>query len=241
MSGDLVFIGDVHLSRDDSALGAFLALLDRLRLSARRIVLMGDLFDLWIGRPELEGPHHRAVCGSLRELRRAGVFVRYVEGNRDYHLAPAYLGSAVDEASDAGFVERVGELSLFAIHGDLANARDRRYRAWRRISRSRPLFALFNALPAATRGLLAERLERRLRQTNLQYKREFPEAEVRQYAARFLRDGHRAVVLGHFHVEKDLEAEPPSPAGRILVLPEWKGSRRVLRVTAGGQIGFVGG
>ena len=47
------------------------------------------------------------------------------------------------------------------------------------------------------------------------------------------------VVLGHFHVEKDLVLEPPGPAGRVMVLPEWKGSRRYLRVGADGRAAFV--
>jgi predicted Zn finger-like uncharacterized protein len=39
---------------DDPALGPFLALLQSLGREAGRIVLMGDLFNLWIGAPELE-------------------------------------------------------------------------------------------------------------------------------------------------------------------------------------------
>ena len=52
--GDLVFVGDVHLDRDDRQLQPFLAFLERLGRTSRQIVLMGDLFNLWIGRAELE-------------------------------------------------------------------------------------------------------------------------------------------------------------------------------------------
>ncbi len=78
-----------------------------------------------------------------------------------------------------------------------------------------------------------------MRGGNLGYKRDFPETAVRRYAAARLGLGYDAVVLGHFHVEKDLVAVPPSPPGRILVLPEWKGSRRHLRVRADGDVAFV--
>ncbi len=80
-----------------------------------------------------------------------------------------------------------------------------------------------------------------MRATNLQQKRTFPEDEVRAYAAGFHAAGHDAVVLGHFHIERDLETRPPSPPGRTFVLPYWKDDRRYLRVERGGDIRFEKG
>jgi UDP-2,3-diacylglucosamine hydrolase len=245
MSGDsparrkLAFVGDVHLDRDDPDLETFLSFLDRLGRTSSRIVFLGDLFNIWIGRPELELPHQAAVIARLRELRDSGVGIRYVEGNRDYRIGPLHGGTAVDDATDRGLEESWGGTRLFVAHGDLANTRDRQYRIWRRISRSAVVWGLFNLLPAATRIKMAESIESRMRATNLDYKREFPEAAVRDYAARFLGSGYDAVVLGHFHVEKELVLEAPGPVGNVMVLPEWKGSRRHLEVDADGVIAFV--
>jgi UDP-2,3-diacylglucosamine hydrolase len=237
--GKLAFVGDVHLDRDDPDLDAFLAFLDRLGRTSARIVFLGDLFNVWLGRPELELPHQTAVVDRLRALRGAGVGIRYVEGNRDYRIGSLHAGDAVDDATDLGIEESWGGTRLFVTHGDLANARDRQYRTWRKVSRSRAVWGLFNLLPAATRLRLAESIEARMRETNLDYKHEFPEAAVREYAAPFLESGIDVVVLGHFHVEKTLTLSPPGPAGRVMVLPEWKGSRRHLEVDAGGTVAFV--
>ena len=236
---DLVYIGDAHLDRDDPDLPAFLELLEGLKRTARRVVLIGDLFNLWIGRPELEQPHQTAVLQKLAELRAAGVSVHNVEGNRDYRIAPAYVGAALDDAGDRGIVDEQGGLRLYAIHGDLVNREDKQYRRWRWFSRTPLFWGLFRLLPRRRSLKLAEDLEARLRRTNLAQKQRFPEAQVRAYAAEFLGD-HDAVVLGHFHVERVLEAQPPSPAGKIWILPLWKDERRYLRVTAEGEIGFVG-
>lgn len=237
--GDLVFVGDVHLDRGDPEIPEFVAFLEGLAATASRVVLAGDLFNLWIGRRELEQPHQRAVVATLADLRRRGLTVRYLEGNRDYRIGPAYTGLALDDATERGIVESQGPLRLFAVHGDLVNEADRQYRVWRRLSRSSPIWWAFNRIPRRRRLALAEGLEARLRATNLDMKRAFPEATVRSFAARRFAEGHGAVVLGHFHVEKDLRAEPPSPPGRILVLPEWKGSRRHLRVAPNGDAAFV--
>jgi len=238
-AGDLVFIGDVHLDRDDPHLEPFLEFLESLGTTASRIVLMGDLFNLWIGRPEMELAHHVAVVRKLRELRSRGLTVRYIEGNRDYRIGPRHAGQAFDDVTDRVIAESFGGRRIVAVHGDLANRADRRYRAWRRISRSTPAWALFNLLPRSRRLQVAENLEHRLRRSNPGFKSAFPEAAVRDYAKLLLGAQDDALVLGHFHLEKDLHPGPDGPHGRILVLPEWKQTRRHLRVTEQGEIDFV--
>jgi UDP-2,3-diacylglucosamine hydrolase len=236
-ANDLVFVGDVHLDRDDPDLGAFIDYLGRLGERAGRIVLMGDLFNLWIGAPSLEQAHHRSIVTCLRALRAAGTQVHYLEGNRDYRIAQAHSGEAFDAVSDAGLREDWGGRAIWAAHGDLVNVSDRQERYWRRLSRSTPAWWLFSAIPRGRRFAMAESLERRMRSTNLTMKREFPEALVRAFAEPRLAAADDAVVLGHFHAERELSAGPGG-RGRIFVLPEWKGSRRHLRVTAEGVMSF---
>jgi UDP-2,3-diacylglucosamine hydrolase len=237
--GRLVFVGDVHLDRDDPDLEGFLSFLDGLGRTARRIVFLGDLFNVWLGRRELEQPHHAAVLDKLRQLRSRGVKIAYVEGNRDFHIGTAYGGDALDLATRGALEEEQGGTRLLATHGDLVNVRDLRYRVWRAVSHSAPVWWAFNRLSAPRRVRLAESLERRLRATNLEYKREFPESAVRRYAAQVVSRGRDVVVLGHFHVERDLLLAPPHPPGRVLVLPLWKKARRHLEIDEAGNFSWV--
>ena len=242
MSGtgdDLVFVGDVHLGAGDLAVVEFCRFVEAIAPTTSRLVLAGDLFEVWIARPEIEGPQHRKVARALAGIRSLGVEVAYLEGNRDFRVAAAHIGTAFDACSETGLVERQGGTSFFAIHGDTVNEADRAYRAWRRVARSRAAWLLFHALPPGARLRIVADLRRRLSRTNSAYRGGFPEDAVRRFSAARLREGHDAVVLGHFHVEKDLAAVPPSPPGRILVLPEWKGSRRHLRVRTDGAAAFV--
>jgi len=234
---DLVFVGDVHLDRGDPDLDAFLAYLRGLAPRAGRIVLMGDLFNLWIGTPELEEDHHRAVIACLTSLRSEGTEVHYLEGNRDYRIATTHRDRTFDAVSDTGLREDWGTTRIWAAHGDLVNTDDLQYRTWRRVSRSAPAWWLFSAIPRARRLALASSVESKMRTTNTAMKRDFPEAQLRAYAARHLDGPGAAVVLGHFHVEREFAAGP-GDSGRVYVLPEWKGSRRHLRVTAAGEIRF---
>lgn len=243
MSGDrpgsLVFVGDVHLEQGDPAVDEFVSFLEGLSERCARLVLLGDLFNVWIGRRELEQPHQAAVVAQLARMRQQGIVVRYVEGNRDYRIDRGYVGSAFDDSSARRIVERFGGLTISVAHGDLANPADWQYRLWRAISRSAPFWALWSLQSKRRQVRTARSLEARMRGTNLAYKQRFPEAEVTRYAERILARGHDAVVLGHFHVEKDLQCAAPGGSGRLLVLPEWKGSRRHLQVDPDGAMRFV--
>lgn len=234
---DLVFVGDVHLDRDDPDVPAFISYLRGLGRTAGRIVLMGDLFNLWIGAEDLEQDHHRAVIACLSEIRSNGTEIHYLEGNRDYRIGASHQGGAFDAVSGVGLDEDWGSRKIWASHGDLVNRHDFQYRLWRRVSRSTAAWWVYLAVPRARRFAIAEAIERRMRVTNRGMKLEFPEPLVRAYADAHLPSSGAAVVLGHFHVERELRAGP-SGSGRIFVLPEWKGSRRHLRVTAGGDMRF---
>jgi UDP-2,3-diacylglucosamine hydrolase len=237
VDGDLVIIGDVHLDAGDREVGEFCAMLEETAGTCVAMILAGDLFNLWIGRKDIQREHIKQVADALRAVRRRGVQVHYLEGNRDYFIARECEGDLFDTVTTAGLELQAGGHRIFAAHGDMANLNDRQYHRWRRFSRSSPIWFLFNLLPAGTRMRLAERIESRFRRTNQDYKIAFPEQEVRAYAGAMFREGVDLVVLGHFHIEKDLQASTAG-TGRILVLPEWKGSRRCLRIGKGGEVLF---
>jgi UDP-2,3-diacylglucosamine hydrolase len=221
----IAYIGDVHLEPGDPDLAAFNRMLERLAAECTALVLMGDLFTLWIGQPGLQGPHHTAVLETLRAIRKRGVETHYIEGNRDFGIGGLFRGDAFDTSDEHGLGLRVAGRSLWAIHGDLANTADWQYRSWRGISRFAGFWWCFNMLPAGRRLAVAERLERTMRGTNLAHKREFPTELISSYAESFVARGHRDVVLGHFHVEKHWVLDD---GAAVWVLPEWKGSRRHL-------------
>ena len=231
----VAFIGDVHLDLGDAAVEPFTRTLHRLSETCDSVVLMGDLFNLWIGQPELQAAHQHKVADALRTIRGRGVAVHYIEGNRDYGIGRAFQGDLFDTAGDEGLEQRVAGRLLWAIHGDLANRADRRYRAWRWLSRSGPFWHCFNVLPATLRLRVAGKLETWMRSTNLAFKGAFPRAMIGDYASKFAARGYDAIVLGHFHVEKHWQLEGGTS---VYVLPEWKGSRRHL-VADGDGVRFV--
>lgn len=226
------FVGDSHLLGGDGSTDAFCELVATAPRRFARLVLVGDIFDLWLARPHLHEPHHRQALRALAEAAESGLAIDYVVGNRDYgvetlHPSPfARVGSERLVAPEAGDAA----CAWIAEHGDLVNTEDVQYRRWRRLSRSRLVLGSFLALPATIGVPLSQALERRMRTTNLDRKREFPTEHVRACAERhFAASDARFLVLGHFHVEKRI----PVTGGEVIVLPDWKRARRHAEWRAG--------
>ena len=230
----IAFIGDSHLDQGLPELPEFLTLLAGLGERCGTVVLMGDLFDLWVGDPVCQGDHHRQVVEALISLRKRGVRTCYIEGNRDYRIE-SVAAEAFDEIHSAGAVFEAGGRRVFAIHGDGINRSDYAYRCWRRLSRSAIGWWLFGLIPASRRARVANGLERRMRSTNQAHRNQLPEQMIRERAESSMIEGVETVVLGHFHVERHWKTR----SGEVWLLPEWKSSHRHLELDESGQLLMV--
>jgi UDP-2,3-diacylglucosamine hydrolase len=215
-------IADAHLGGPGGPAGP---LIDQLRAlpaeGCTRLVLLGDLFQAWIGHPKFETPEIAAVVAELRALRRAGLRVDYLEGNRDFFLAGSPYADAFDSIGrELAFT--AGGVRWLAVHGDGLNDRDRQYLFWRWLSKSRLARWLVLATPVRFARRFVASTEDRLSRTNFKHKRAIPERPIRAYAERRLAEGHDALLLGHFHEERKWEVA----GGRVWLLEAWFTSGR---------------
>jgi UDP-2,3-diacylglucosamine hydrolase len=188
----------------------------------RHLVLMGDMFQSWVGFESFETADVRAVVAALRDLRARGVKIEYVEGNRDFFLAGSPYADAFDRvALETSF--EVGGVRYLAVHGDGLNDRDWKYRFWRRLSKSAPVRLAVRAIPAALARRLVAWTERRLSQTNFKHREHLPEAAIRAYAERRLAEGYDVLLLGHFHEPRVWQVA----GGEVRLLDAWFRSRSV--------------
>jgi len=236
---DLVVVADTHLIRHDDELARFLRFLESLVGRADALYHLGDFFNIWLGNRRFEMEHMTPVLDALRRLAASGTAVRLVEGNRDFHVEDGYAGdpfeAIVPDSEERTFAGR----RLHFAHGDLVNEDDRQYRAWRRFSKSRALWAAFRCLPGPAGVGIGSFLEARLRGTNVAYKSYFPEPTFAAYGRRHVAGGVDRILLGHIHVEKMLDIEAGGREGKLIVLPDWRSSHRYYRFGADGSEGFV--
>ena len=232
-------LGDAHLREGDPEVDAFVDFLDALPESIGVLAVLGDLFAAWIGRPDLERPHHRRVLDALARLGQRGCRLIYVEGNHDFFLRDRFEGKVFETVAETSLETRAAGRPTHLAHGDLVNRHDRQYRAWRAISKSRPFFAAFNLIPRVPRLRIVDRLEAKMAETNMAFRGGFPVAEAIAYARPRLRAGTEVLVFGHFHEERRIEVEEAGRRGAIYVLPAWRAGHRYLRLSAGAAPEFV--
>ncbi|MEM7482857.1 MAG: UDP-2,3-diacylglucosamine diphosphatase [Acidobacteriota bacterium] len=231
----VALIADNHLNGPGGAAEPFLAQLAALPgEGCKRLILMGDLFQAWVGSEKFETPDIAAVVEALRALREAGLRVDYVEGNRDFFLQASPYADAFDSVvREVAFT--VDGVRYLAVHGDGLDDRDWQYRFWRTLSKSWLSRALVLRTPRRFAQRLVTSTERRLSGTNFKHKRELPEAVIRRYAARRLSEGYDVLLLGHFHEERTWQVE----GGEVRLLEAWFTSRRVEWVGGNGPGGSL--
>lgn len=149
----VVLASDVHLtSADPAGIARFLRFLEGPCAAASRVVLLGDLFDMWVTSEQARDPGYAPVFAALRRLA-AERDVGFVEGNRDFAATPDLREAGVRPLGDLVLLE-VGGLRVAAAHGDRLCTRDVRYQAFRRLARTDTVRHLLRrAPPAAARRL----------------------------------------------------------------------------------------
>ncbi|HEX9798610.1 MAG TPA: metallophosphoesterase [Thermoanaerobaculia bacterium] len=219
----VAIVADAHVGGPGGPVGPLLAQL--VEVAARRperLVLLGDVFQVWVGYPQYETPQIRSFLGAVGVVRAAGVPVHYIEGNRDFYLAESAGATAFDSVGSELAFES-GGVRYLAVHGDGLNDRDRQYLAWRWLSKSALSRLVVRSLPARAVGRFVASTERRLTGTNFKHKIRVPEEAIRRYGERRLAEGHDVLLLGHFHQARAWRIA----GGEIRLLEAWFSSRRV--------------
>ena len=128
--------GDVHIAPEDTARAAFfLEFFTAARAAADRLVILGDLFDYWVGPKHGRRCAYGPVIEAFEEAKSAGFPIDFVAGNRDF-LGPGELTSiGLAVQGDLVVYDRAGARTVVT-HGDLLVAGDRSYKRYRRVVRS---------------------------------------------------------------------------------------------------------
>lgn len=220
MDASVVVVGDVHLSPEhEDAASRFEAFLDALAPTVKTLVLLGDIFDYWVGRTQAADPFAARFLRALHRVTERGTKLAFLAGNRDYAFDGAD-GLAIDIWPDV-VRTRWGTRTVVLTHGDLLCSADLRYQRMRRLLRSRGARATLASLPNAAATYLARGL------------RDLSEREVRRkpYASMGLDYGLASqwleaygadvIVAGHVHTGVHHRIGG-AIARDVLVLKDWE-------------------
>jgi UDP-2,3-diacylglucosamine hydrolase len=225
---NLLAISDLHLnpfSPDRNQI--FLNFLDLASENRSEVLIIGDLFDLWFGQEDLTFDYQRPILSKMSSLAAAGLVMIYVEGNRDFGIS-AYQGEIFRGVYPVSVSLNWGERKVYAEHGDLINLDDWQYRFWRRISKNQVSLFLLKHLPSSFLLRLATSLEKKMKNTNLRYKRYYPEDHCRKFYENQFKHGSEIVIVGHFHEEREVGLNWNKKTMLFYSLPGWESGFRYL-------------
>lgn len=197
-----LFLADTHLSDPaDPIYRQVMNLLEEHTGQLRTLVLLGDIFEFWIGYRHVVFSSYVPLLEKLRQLREAGTQLVFVEGNHDFHLGP-YFRDILDcrILPDGGPLELDGR-RIFLTHGDLVNPHDKGYRRLRRVLRHPLTRRLLSWIPPDAAWAVARRASRlSARKGNGRQRRRIPDEALLAFARERFEEGYDTVITGHFHV-----------------------------------------
>jgi UDP-2,3-diacylglucosamine hydrolase len=225
-----VFISDLHLSAArPEKLRLFEALLERIAGTARRLYILGDLFEVTIGDDDDTAPQPQ-VMQALRRCGERGTPVLFMHGNRDFLLGAGFAqATGCTLLPDLQLIDLAQQPTLL-MHGDLLCIQDVDYQKFRLRVRNPAWQRRFLSLPRWLRKLLGRyarwRSQRasRLKSAGIM---DVDQTTVRQV----MRDQRVALLIhGHTHRPGIHDFDLDGRTARRIVLGDWYEQDSVLLV-----------
>lgn len=198
----LALVSDLHLGpQAPRTTAAFLDWLRGLSGRADALLILGDLFEAWVGDDLLaQAPsdEHHAVCEALAAIAAGGCAIGVQRGNRDFLLGPDFARRCGASLLADPCVLEIGAQRIVLSHGDALCIDDHAYMRWRETCRDPRWQAGFLAQPLALRQqqALAAREQSRQSQAAMD---QLGDADPGEAGRWLLRENACWMIHGHTH------------------------------------------
>lgn len=230
----VLLLSDLHLPPRPSPLrDRFLAFLAGPARGARRVYLLGDLFEVWIG-DDVGMADYPEEVEAIRALVAAGVPVDVQRGNRDFLLGRRFCAHTGARLLPDPCTVTLGGEPVLLSHGDRYCSDDRSYQRWRAFSRNPAAQAVFALLPRSLRERIADGVRRKSRDSKADKAMQIMDVNPGAIETAFRNWGVCTMIHGHTHRPDTHEHDVDGRACRRVVLPDWRPERmEYLRIADG--------
>ncbi len=212
-----LIVADPHLGQRPGDVAAMAGLLEAVRRGGvREVIYLGDVCQYLIGMPKFWTTQVRELLALWDDLRAEGIRVGIVEGNRDFFLGEPELEAHLDWWGRSHEFES-GGTRYRLVHGDLVNRKDRMYRFWSALAKSRPAHFWARLLPDGLAVGIVRQMEARLAKTNRRFRYRKPVDDLVREARQAWNTGVDVLLWGHFHTPWRCDEDGHT----ALVVPAW--------------------
>ena len=195
----ILFISDLHLHESRPLVTrAFFHFLETRARTAKALYILGDFFDAWIGDDDdSELPHK--VAEKLRALKKNGVAIYFMHGNRDFLLGETYAQKAGMELLPESWVIDLYGTPTLLLHGDTLCTADLDYQQFRQMVRSPQWQQQILSQPLAARRLLAAQLREKSQSMNSMKAEDIMDVTQDEVTAQMEQANVTRLIHGHTH------------------------------------------
>ncbi|WP_457325197.1 UDP-2,3-diacylglucosamine diphosphatase [Roseateles sp. P5_E11] len=208
-------LSDLHLGPDTPATTARLEQ-HLAQTPAQAVLLLGDIFEVWVGDDARHEPFEAGVVRLLRDAsRRLDLF--FMHGNRDFLVGAELLaGAGMTALPDPTVLDAFGQRWLL-VHGDAQCLADTAYQAFRRQVRSPEWQAQVLAQPLEARQALGRQMREGSRAAQAA---QLMATDLDAETCRALLNEAGATTMIHGHTHRPAEHDLGEGQRRV-VLSDW--------------------
>lgn len=225
---DTVFISDLHLHPEEYGIqerfNSFLKWASKQ--SIKNIYILGDFFHVWAGDDTIND-WSRGIAKQLHTLKKQGINLFYMQGNRDFLLGKTFARLAGWVILSEPTIIYLNEEKVLLVHGDRYCTKDRAHQRFRLLTRNKIFSALFLRLSLKYRERLVNQVRSRS-QNNLSKSVEQMDVVAESVIQHMQAYGVTQLIHGHTHKQGIITY--PTNSGELTryVLSDWDDRPKLL-------------
>ena len=235
---DPVFISDLHLSADHPrTLQAFERFVRESAPRFAELLILGDLFEAWVGDDDLDEPAAQAVCAALAALSGRGVRLFIMHGNRDLLLGRGFAQRVGATLLADPTIATIADRSVLLAHGDAYCTLDEPYQRFRAQTHDANFQRNFLSQPLPARRAYVAQARAQSQQHKRMEAADIMDVTPQAIESALRTAASRLIVHGHTHRPAMHDLLVDETAARRVVLTDWDFDVDPPR---GGYLRFIG-
>ena len=229
-SGPVWLASDIHLgAANPKTAQSFFRFLDRASAHAGALLLLGDIFDVWIGDDWLNKPPawlDECVDHLKRTSQRCPLWIGH--GNRDFLMGQSLANTLGAQLLADQFILSVADRNYLIAHGDEFCTNDRAYQRFRRAVRNGWVQKAYLSLSLNSRANIARKARQQSMQSQQQRDDKSTAFDTRldvneeTIAKALSEQGLATVIHGHTHRPGHYQHTVKGKSFERWVLPDWE-------------------
>lgn len=198
MSEENLFISDCHLDpRRPEISAALIQFLQSRAAAARRLYILGDLFEVWLGDDD-PADGHQQVIDTLSELA-VSCEIFFIAGNRDFLLGEDFAARVGMTLLREPHFLQLEQSRVMLLHGDTLCTDDHEYQKFRVMVRDPAWISATLARSLTERGQVAARLRDDSKAAKSLKASEIMDVSETTVAECFRANAADVIIHGHTH------------------------------------------